>query len=278
MTSHSSADEEIYEIFAIKYAENNRRVRRDNYLGVTDLHDAPLPMDFFVWVAKSKNRVILIDSGADQATCLQRGHDFLRCPVQSLSLLSVKPEDVDAVVVSHMHWDHMGNLEKIPNAKFYVHKSEVAFATGCGMCHPHLRRPYDVEQVCTLIKALYRDRVEFNGSDRQVAPGITIHHVGGHAPGLQIARVRTKRGYVVIASDAMHYYENAEMGNPFPVVVNVQEYLDAFPKIDEWADSPDHIVAGHDPIVMDIYPAFSESTKGIVARLDVAPADRKKVA
>jgi hypothetical protein len=46
------------------------------------------------------------------------------------------------------------------------------------MCHPFLRRPYDVEHVCLLIRALYGDRLEFVEADREIAPGISVHHVG----------------------------------------------------------------------------------------------------
>lgn len=262
---------DVYELVAIKYATNQRRGARENFLAHHDLHDGPMPMDFFVWAAVSKERVVLIDSGSDEATCTRRGHEFLRCPAGALAELGIDPAHVSDLVVTHMHWDHMGNLDKFPAARLHIHKSELAHATGCGMCHPLLRRPYDVEQICSVIKALYGGRVEFNHGERQIAPGISAHHVGGHTPGLQVVRVRTRRGYVVLASDAMHYYANATKGNPFPVVVDVQEYLDAFGTIEALADSPQHIIAGHDPQVMQLFPEWSAPSKGIAIRLDAEP-------
>jgi glyoxylase-like metal-dependent hydrolase (beta-lactamase superfamily II) len=138
------------------------------------------------------------------------------------------------------------------------------------MCHPYLRRPYDVEHVCLLIRALYGDRLEFVKADREIAPGISVHHVGGHTPGLQVARVRTARGWVVLASDAMHFYENWTKATPFPVLVNLDEYLDAFKKIEGLADSHDHIVAGHDPLVINAYPPVS-GMQGVACQLHVPP-------
>jgi glyoxylase-like metal-dependent hydrolase (beta-lactamase superfamily II) len=272
MTPTPIADAPDYELIAVRYATSQNRRPRDNFLLSNDLHDVPMPMDFFVWLAVGGGRVVLVDSGSDADTCRRRGHDFLRCPAEALAQLGYAPQQVTDLVVTHMHWDHMGNLDKFPNARLHVHQTEMAHATGCAMCHPLLRRPYDVDQVCGVVRALYGGRVSFNDGEQTIAPGISLHHVGGHTPGLQVVRVKTRRGQVVLASDAMHFYANALLGNPFPVVVDVQQYLDAFPRIEHWADSPDHVIAGHDPLVMRMYPAWSEATAGMAVRLDVPPA------
>ncbi|WP_454691649.1 N-acyl homoserine lactonase family protein [Achromobacter aloeverae] len=264
-------DDIDYEIVAIRYATTRTRGVRDNFISVHDLHDGPMPMDFYVWAIIDGDRIILVDGGSDEEVCTRRGYRFLRCPAAALGQLGFSPEQVTDLVVTHMHWDHLGNLDKFPNARLYLHKSEIAHATGCAMCQPTLRKPYDVNQVCSVIKALYADRVAFNHGECRIAPGITLHHVGGHTPGLQVVRVRTARGNVVLASDALHFYANSLLGNPFPVVVNVQDYLDAFPKIEAWADSPDHIIAGHDPVIMQIYPPWSDAVRDMAVRLDVPP-------
>lgn len=264
-----------YELFAINYARNPRRTAHESFLYTHDMHDGPLPMDFFVWAAHCEGRVILIDAGADKEVCTRRGHDFIRCPTEGLRLLGFKPEQVSDVIVTHMHWDHMGNFDKFPNARFHVHPLEMNHATGPCMCHPFLRRPYDADQVCSMIQALYRGRVFFSADGEEVVPGITTHHMGGHTPGLQVARVPTARGLVVVASDAMHYYANAESGNPFPVVVNVDQYLKASKLLYRLAPTPEHVVAGHDPVVLDIYPAPSPALQGIAVRLDTAPVSRR---
>ena len=261
-----------YELFAIKYASNPRRTAHESFLSTHDVHDGPLPLDFSIWAAHSEGRVILIDSGADEYVCTRRGHDFLRCPTEGLKLLGFDASQVTDIIVTHMHWDHMGNFDKFPNANFHVHPAEMNHATGPCMCHPLLRRPYDADQVCSMIQALYRGRVFFNQDGEEIAPGITAHHMGGHTPGLQVVRVPTARGPVVVASDAMHYYANASRRNPFPVLVNVHDYLKASQAIYRLAPSPEHVVAGHDPLVFQIYAAPSPQLEGIAVRLDAAPA------
>jgi glyoxylase-like metal-dependent hydrolase (beta-lactamase superfamily II) len=97
--------------------------------------------------------------------------------------------------------------------------------------------------------------------------------VGGHTNGLQVVRVRTRRGWVVLASDATHLYANLEQARPYPIVYNVGDMLEGFETVKRLAESPAHIVPGHDPLVMTRYPAPNEALKGWVVRLDAAPAE-----
>jgi glyoxylase-like metal-dependent hydrolase (beta-lactamase superfamily II) len=113
--------------------------------------------------------------------------------------------------------------------------------------------------------------VVFHDGGGVVAPGVSVHHIGGHTRGLQVVRVNTARGVVVLASDASHYYENMDAGVPFATVENITLMLEGHRRLRELADSPQHVVPGHDPLVMQRYPAPSPETEGIAARLDVAP-------
>ena len=89
--------------------------------------------------------------------------------------------------------------------------------------------------------------------------------------GLQVVRVRTRRGWVVVASDASHFYANMEQGRPYPILFNVGEMLEGFKTVRKLAESPRHVIPGHDPLVLTRYPAAKPGLEGIVARLDVDP-------
>ena len=75
----------------------------------------------------------------------------------------------------------------------------------------------------------------------------------------------------MLASDASHYYEHFEKGRCFPTIYNVADTLEGYNKLKRLAESPQHIVPGHDPLVMQRYPAVSGELEGIAVRLDVAP-------
>ena len=79
-----------------------------------------------------------------------------------------------------------------------------------------------------MIGRLFRGRVQFHDGTDELAPGITVHHVGGHTDGLQVMRVKTERGWVVLASDASHFYANFEQMRAYPTVYNVGDMLEGF--------------------------------------------------
>ena len=103
-----------------------------------------------------------------------------------------------------------------------------------------------------------------------IAPGITLHKVGGHTRGMQIVRVATRRGWVVLGSDTAHFYANLEPGRPFPTMDNLPMYVEAQRTALKLASSPQHFIPGHDPLVMVRYPGAKTGVDG-VARVDLAP-------
>ena len=86
--------------------------------------------------------------------------------------------------------------------------------------------------------------------------------------GLQAVRVWTRRGWVVLASDASHFYANMEQTRPFPIVASVIDMVQGYTRLRSLADSVDHIIPGHDPQVLVRYPAPAPGLEGVAARLD----------
>jgi len=136
------------------------------------------------------------------------------------------------------------------------------------MTHPLMRLPFEAEDVVAMVRKLYAGRVVFHDGDEEFAPGLSLHRVGGHSKGLQMVRVNTRRGWVVVASDAAHYYANMECGLPYPFVFNIGDTLEGYRRAYAVASSPDHVIPGHDPLVLARYPAAAPELAGWVARLD----------
>ena len=266
----SSRDPRMWELYAIRYAHHAGRTASENFIA-GDMHEAASPLDYFVWVAKHGDEVVLIDIGFNREMAAKRKRDHLRCPTDGLRLLGIDAAQIPTIVITHLHYDHVGNFRLFPQARFHVQDREMAYATGRSMRHPHLRAPYEAEDVVEVVRGLYQGRVSFHDGDSALADGITLHHIGGHTHGLQVVRVFTQRGWVVVASDALHLYDNFDQGRPFPIVVNVAEMLEGFDRVRALADSEAHIIAGHDPLVMQRYRAPRPDLDGIVVRLDEAP-------
>ncbi|HEX5078243.1 MAG TPA: N-acyl homoserine lactonase family protein [Geminicoccaceae bacterium] len=259
-----------YELFAVKYAEFSRPAVQ-NFTFAADVHDGPMPLDYFTWIARSPERTFVIDTGFDEATGGRRARSILRDPSEGCAALDVDTARIEDVIVTHLHYDHAGNPGAFRRARFHLQDREMAYATGRHMCHGRLRMPFDVEHVVDMLREVYRGRVAFHAGDVEIASGISLHLVGGHSDGLQVVRVHTRRGWVVVASDAIHFYANMETGNPFPIVFNVGDMMEGWNTCRRLADSEQHIVPGHDPLVMQRYPAPSAELEGIAVRLDVPP-------
>ena len=260
-----------YEIYAIKYGD--RVGTRGTIFVHGDPHEGPLAMDYFVWVIRNDARTIVVDVGYNQAEGEGRGRSFLRCPAESLKLIGVDAAQVEDVIITHMHYDHSGNLGLFPKATFHMQDSEMAYVTGRAMTHKPLRHSFVLSEVHEMVTAVYGDRVEFHDGDDDIAPGVSVHHMPGHTPGLQSVRVNTKRGPVVVASDAAHYYESITDGTPFMTHESQFQMLEGFRRLRKLAPNDRHIVPGHDPIVLQRYPAAAPELDGIVARLDLAPSE-----
>jgi len=255
-----------YEIYAIKYAHHERNASA-NFLG-GDPHDGPMPMDYFVWLIRGQGREIVVDSGFNAAVAAKRGRRITLPVEEGLRLMQVDVAGVKDVVITHLHYDHVGNFDIFPLATFHLQDLEMQYATGRCMAIEAMRHAYELEDVVGMVRRVYAGRVRFHDGDGELAPGVTLHHVGGHTLGLQIVRVATRRGWVVLASDASHYYANMEEKRPYPIVYNVGDMVEGWRRAQALADSPAHVIPGHDPLVMERYPAPAPPLQGTVVRLD----------
>ena len=254
-----------YEIYAIKYAHHMRRAS-ENFIG-GDPHDGPMPLDYFVWLIRGDGREIVVDTGFSAATARRRGRDHIRCPTEGLRTLGCEPSTVENVVITHLHYDHVGNFDLFPAATFHLQDLEMNYATGRHMLEDRHRYAYDVEDVVGMVRRVYAGRVRFHQGDAELFPGLSVHFIGGHTMGLQAVRVATRRGWVVLASDASHFYANMEQTRPFPIVFSVPDMVAGYERLRSLAASPGHVIPGHDPLVMQRYPA-AKGFEGIAVRLD----------
>jgi glyoxylase-like metal-dependent hydrolase (beta-lactamase superfamily II) len=149
-----------------------------------------------------------------------------------------------------------------------VQDREMAFATGRHMTHRAINHSFTAAQVADMVLLVHAGRVEFHDGAQQLAPGLSVHHVGGHTDGLQVVRVQTEAGWLVLASDAAHYYENMDAGRPFPIVFDIGAMLEGFKTLRSLADRPELIVPGHDPQVLQRFQPVSAELDGIAVRLD----------
>lgn len=265
MTSFDDRPAFSYEVYAVKYAERDAR-RNEHFIG-GDPHDASMPMDYFVWAIVGGGRTWIVDTGFEQSDADERKRRLLRTAADGLALIGIDAARASDVIITHLHYDHVGGFDQFPMARFHVQDREVAFATGRHMTTRAINHSFNANHIADFVLAVHGGRVVFHDGDADLAPGISLHRVGGHTDGLQIVRVHTARGWLVLASDASHYYENMRAERPFPVVFDVGAMVDGYRRMRELADGDELIVPGHDPAVFEHFPAASDELTGIACRL-----------
>ena len=259
-----------FEVFAIKYGE--RLGTRGSIFMKGDPHDSPMAMDYYIWVIRNDEKTIVVDCGFDKKEGENRGRTYLRSPTEGLGLIGIDPAEVKDVIITHMHYDHVGNLSIFPNARFHVQDTEMGYVTGRAMTHPILRHSFVLSEVQEMVAMVYQDRAIFHDGDDDLVPGVTLHHFPGHARGLMAVRVNTKRGWIILASDTAHYYESLAAEHVFITHENIFEMLESYRSLVKLGGDVSRIVPGHDPDVLKRYPSLSRDLDGIVAVLHEKPS------
>jgi glyoxylase-like metal-dependent hydrolase (beta-lactamase superfamily II) len=248
------AGDGVYEVYSLCFARVPERRVHDNFMR-RDMHDGPMPLDFNVWIVRNACRTVLVDTGFGKRAATERDRPLDLDPVEALVRLGIEPDAIEDIVLTHLHFDHAGNIERFAKARFHVQDAEAAFATGRCMCEANLRYPFDVEDVVTFVRHTYAERVSFHEGDAAPWPGISLHAVPGHTLGMQAVRVVTPRGPILLASDASHFYANLLRRSPFVVTVDAMATLRSYDRLMELAGCIERIVPGHDPKVRALYPS-----------------------
>ncbi len=231
--------DDIHEVFAVRYASHARK-RAENYV-FGDPHDEMTSIAYYVWVIRGAHGIFVVDTGFDEKAARERGRKIIKPVGEGLKALGVEPDHVDHVIATHMHWDHAGNYDLFPNARYHIQDTEMAYATGRCMCHQMLRIPFSEDDVHAMVKKVFAYRCEFHDGTDELAPGITVHKIGGHSKGLQCVRVKTKRGYVVVASDCCHLYSHIDEGRVFPITYSIGDTLEGYRTLLKLSSSRHHM-------------------------------------
>jgi len=259
-----------WEVVAVRYATRTTRAR-EVYLNhhVYGEPDRDVQMDYFFWVVRNDERTVLIDTGFTPEVGRSRGRT-MTCPVpEALQRLHVDPAEVDTVVITHAHYDHTGNLGLFDRAQVVISGRELDFWTGAyahRVQFAHSAHWPDVELLADLDRAGRVTRVD---GRHRLTDGIELMVVGGHTPGQLIVRVSTDWGSALLASDAVHYYDELDDDRPFVVVADLEQMYRGFDTVAEIAAEPGvALVAGHDPLVLSRFPAVDPADPSFAVRVD----------
>lgn len=226
-------------------------VRRDGT--VTEGVMVPVP----VWLIEGSEKSILIDTGLgdiDEVSDMQSryGVDFVATRTADQNLVAglaahgLAPDDIELVVLTHLHFDHVGNTELFPNARFVVQRDELPQS----LCPPSFCMFYYPEYAYKINQIA--DRLDVIDGDTRIDPDIQLVKIGGHTPGSMVVVARTEIGSVCLTSDVMYNYRNLELNWPMGSFWNLPELMRGYDRVRSIADV---IVPEHDWQFREEFPS-----------------------
>lgn len=267
----TSADDR-HSVSVVRYGTRHGH-RHEMFLGEHLLdasREAAIDMDYFFWIISGPSGVFLVDTGFSRAGGDARGRTMLVDPLDLFESVGAAPSAAPTVIVTHGHYDHVGNLPAFPSSPVVMAQSEYDFWSGPLATRAHFVHSTDAVDVAALREVHAQGRLTTFEGRIELAPGITLLEVGGHTPGQCVVLVRTDVGTVLLTSDAAHYYEEFEADRPFAVVADLPAMYRSFDLINALVDAGDVdiVVAGHDPDIARRLSSYATGAEvGVVVRI-----------
>ena len=259
----------VYEVAAVRYG--SLLARKSHFYHRYETYgepDAEVEMAYYFWVLRGGGATVLVDTGFGSDAGERRGRKCLCPPVEALRRLGVDPASVSTIVVTHLHYDHTGNLAAFPQAELVLSRAELEFWTGPLAGRRQFAVHVEPDEIALVDEAWRSGRVRLTEGTEQIQDGITTTVVGGHSPGQVVVVVSGAAGAVVLTSDAVHFYEELELDRPFGVVADLGRMYDAYDVVKELAAEPGaSLVPGHDPEVMARFPIYGDESSGLAVRV-----------
>lgn len=276
-----------WELLALRYATLHSTLAHQ-YLrwGSYGLPDAPQDLDYFFWLLRDGGRVIAIDTGFSTEVGARRGRSVHLAPSDALAMVGVRHDQIDTLILTHLHYDHIGNVGSFPGARVLVPGSELDFWSSPLRDRPQLLEHIEPAEIATL-HALERDgRLERFDAHTGAAPGAGESHVGtgelellpgltaialpGHSPGLHGLLVQTAGRPILLTSDAVHFYEEFERDRPYAIHTDLPAMYASYDRIRALVAEHDAtLLVGHDPLVAERFEVLARHGSETIALMIV---------
>lgn len=262
-----------YQVYAIRYADQGDDLVSAASLMLSADEGQMIPgMAYYVYLIEGDGRTIAVDTGYAPVLTERLGSRLFFSGPDGLRRLGYDPAAISDLIITHAHYDHVGNLEEFANATFHIDTEMMPIVEGTDPCHPFFRQGYGKRDCATIRRFKAEGRLVEHANVSIPWPGIELIHIGGHCRGQMAIRVNTRRGPIVLASDAAHLYHEWEEEQPFGVFYDMPAMLEGYRTLGRLSDGRrSTMIAGHDAAVMEMFPAPAKEHEGEIVSLHEAP-------
>jgi glyoxylase-like metal-dependent hydrolase (beta-lactamase superfamily II) len=209
------------------------------YIFMDDTIRTPLEFHWLFYLLRTDARIVLIDCGFSDPEMARRFGVRLEDPVELLEKIGVQPEAVTDIVATHAHFDHIGNIDRFPNATLWIHANAwQSFMNG----------PFSVPLAAAMKKKV---KLSLFNEEIDPFPFMEVIPVEGHAPGSCYVRLNLKDRTIILTGDEAYLPENWQKLRGVGTYVDSDKNMKALREFKELSDMPDvTLFTFHDPAII----------------------------
>ncbi len=221
--------------------------------------------NYYIWYLEGTGGPVIVDAGVSPQLAGEKNLAGYVNPAEVLLRIGIKADEVQHVVITHMHWDHSSGASLFPKAIFYVQKEEYRFwLKDPIVSYLPFKQFSDDASNAYLASLEGTGRLVLLNGEQEILPGIRCLLAPGHSVALQAVAVETAKGIAILGSDCAHTFRNYRENWPSSFIMDLVAWVRTYDMLREKASSIDLMFPGHDAMMSENYPEVAKDITKLV--------------